>query len=180
MLKWRLARWISFSITAEICANSVKVNQSLSCMYVCMTSSSICSVPQFHSPVAHLQLPEPSSWPLGILWPLQRGHRGHRAGAISSKSSVLQRKDGLWVSSSKTYITFNTGELGHLWTHCAHCRWLQHPTRKTSQELWFIWAIQMTTCLCSFSDCRVIFIWGVYLEFTNHSISPEWARITHL
>lgn len=108
-----------------------------------------------------------------------------RSSGSQSRSHFLKKqcptKKG-WTlsSSSKTFITFYIWELSRLWTHCAHCRWLQHPTRKTSQEVWFIWAIQMNTCLCSFSVFSVICVREVYLEFTDHSISPEWARVTHL
>lgn len=78
------------------------------------SSSSFSPHPQSHSPVARPQLPEPSSWPLGILWPLQRGHQGHRAGAISSRSSVLQRKDGLEALLQRHILHFTSGN----WAIC--------------------------------------------------------------
>lgn len=100
-----------------------------------LSSPSLC---ESHSPVARLLLPEPSSWLLGNLWPPQRGHQGHRAVAISSSNNVLQRKDGLKLHVfKKNYILASIGNhhkhnstSSVLWTHCAHCRWRQHPTRK--------------------------------------------------
>lgn len=88
-----------------------------------------------------------------------------RSSGSQSRSHFLKKqcptKKG-WTlsSSSKTYITFYIWELSRLWTHCAHCRWLQHPTRKTSQELWFIWAIQMNTRVYVLSVSFQSFAWG--------------------
>lgn len=48
-------------------------------------------------------------------------------------------------------MTFYICKVHHLWTHGAHCKWLQHPTRKHQREVWLVGAIPKKMHICLWS-----------------------------